>query len=225
MVLGYFGKTPVSPDPEVVKFAQEQLKLEPTTESPMAINDRNPKKGYAASQKMIEAAGLPVTDENVFIAACCAEKGIAFLQGKGTVGVRKEAPVAAVKPQAVAAPIAKSDSYTIALNGKSYSVKIDGNQAIVNGQGYSFEAKTGTAVEQAPVSSGAGQSVTTPLPGLILRIEKKNGDMVKEGETIMVIESMKMETPLNAPAAGRITAIKVQAQQQIEAGTIVAVVG
>jgi pyruvate carboxylase subunit B len=225
MVLGYFGKTPVSPDAEVVRIAQEQLKLEPTTESPMAINDRNPKKGYAASQKMIEAAGLPVTDENVFIAACCAEKGIAFLQGKGTVGVRKESPVTAVKTPVVTAPVAKSDSYTIALNGKSYSVKIDGNQAVVNGQGYSFEAKTGIAVEQAPVSSGVGQSVTTPLPGIILRIEKKNGDMVKEGETIMVIESMKMETPLNAPSAGRITAIKVQAQQQIDAGTVVAVVG
>ena len=226
MVLGYFGKTPVSPDPEVVKIAQEQLKLDPTTESPMAINDRNPKKGITAAQKMIEAAALPVTDENVFIAACCAEKGIAFLKGLGTVGVRKETPVKEVKPQPVAAPVAKSDSYTIALNGKSYSVKIDGNQAVVNGQGYTFDAKAGIA-EQAPVSSGNGEgkSLTTPLPGLILRIEKKHGDFVKEGETIMVLESMKMETPLNSPATGKITAIKVQQAQQIDAGTVVAVVG
>ena len=64
----------------------------------------------------------------------------------------------------------------------------------------------------------------TPLPGLIIRIEKKVGDPVKNGETIMVLESMKMETPLNAPTDGIVSAIKVQAQQQIESGTVVATI-
>ncbi|MGE5671646.1 MAG: biotin attachment protein, partial [Fibrobacterota bacterium] len=57
MVLGYFGKTPVAPDAEVVAIAKEQLKLEPTTESPLAINDRNPKKGIPAATKMLTDAG------------------------------------------------------------------------------------------------------------------------------------------------------------------------
>jgi pyruvate carboxylase subunit B len=91
MVLGYFGKTPVSPDPEVVKYAKEQLKLEPTTESPLAMNDRNPDKGVSAAKKLLDAEGLQTTEENIFIAACCAEKGIAFLKGQGTIGVRKGA--------------------------------------------------------------------------------------------------------------------------------------
>ncbi|NLD94708.1 MAG: biotin attachment protein [Fibrobacter sp.] len=232
MVLGYFGKTPVAPDPEVIAVAREQLKLEPTTESPLAINDRNPKKGIAAATKMLTDAGIAVTDENIFIAASCAEKGIAFLQGKGTIGVRKESAdkkaASAAPAAAPAASAAKSNAFTINLNGKSYEVKVDGNQAVVNGQSYSFDAKEGiSAAAAAPVavSSGEGKPVTTPLPGLILRIEKRVGDMVNAGDTIMVIESMKMETPLNAPNGGRVQAIKVQPQQQVQAGTVVAIVG
>ncbi|HMA63841.1 MAG TPA: biotin/lipoyl-containing protein [Chitinispirillaceae bacterium] len=232
MVLGYFGKTPVAPDAEVVAIAKEQLKLEPTTESPLAINDRNPKKGIPAATKMLTDAGLAVTDENIFIAASCAEKGIAFLQGKGTIGVRKES---AEKKAASAAPAAApassavtSNAFTITLNGKPYDVKIDGSQAVVNGQSFTFDAKAGSsAAAAAPVaaSSGEGKPLTTPLPGIILRINKKVGDMVKEGDTIMVIESMKMETPLNAPNSGRVQAIKVQPQQQVQAGTVVALIG
>ncbi|MBF0443921.1 MAG: biotin attachment protein, partial [Oligoflexales bacterium] len=89
MVLGYFGKTPVPPDPEVMKIAEEQLKIKRTTESPLEINDRDPGKGIKAATGILEAAGLPVTDENIFIAATCKEKGIAFLKGEAKVSVRK----------------------------------------------------------------------------------------------------------------------------------------
>ena len=76
MVLGYVGKTPVAPDPEVVKLASEQLHLQPTTEKVVDINDKDPKKGVEAAKKMLEEANLPITDENIFIAAACKEKGI-----------------------------------------------------------------------------------------------------------------------------------------------------
>ena len=89
MVLGYFGKTPVAPDPEIVKIASQQLRLEPTTEDPRAINDRNPNKGVAAARKMLTDAGLTdLSEENIFIAAACKEKGIQFLKGEATVSVR-----------------------------------------------------------------------------------------------------------------------------------------
>src|SRR5690554_2082992 len=54
MVLGYFGKTPVDPDPEVVKISSEQLKLEPTSEKAVDINDKDPKKGVEAAKAMLE---------------------------------------------------------------------------------------------------------------------------------------------------------------------------
>jgi len=90
MVLGYFGKTPVAPDPQIVKLSQEQLGLAPTTKSPRLINDEDPTKGAEAATKLLKEANLPVTDENVFIAATCKEKGIAYLKGEATLGVRKK---------------------------------------------------------------------------------------------------------------------------------------
>ena len=75
MVLGYFGKTPVAADPEVVKISAEQLKLEPTTEDPLDINDRSSSKGIEAAKKMLQDAGITdMSDENIFIAATCKER-------------------------------------------------------------------------------------------------------------------------------------------------------
>ena len=100
MVLGYFGRTPVAPDRKVVKLASEQLGLEPTRQSPLDINDADPKKGIPAAEKMLGAAGLPASEENIFIAATCLEKGIAFLKGDVKIGVRKkgQAEAQAVQP-------------------------------------------------------------------------------------------------------------------------------
>jgi pyruvate carboxylase subunit B len=227
MVLGYFGKTPVAPDAEIVKIAQEQLKLDPTTESPLAINDRNQKKGLAASKKMVEGAGLPTTDENIFIAACCAEKGIAFLKGQGTVGVRKEVKTEKKEDVKAKSDAPKTNKFAINLNGKSYDVKIDGTQVLVNGTQYSFEinAVAGAGETKAtPVSSGEAQAVSSPLPGIVVRVSKKPGDSVKAGEEILVVESMKMETPMNSPITGKVVAILVQPQEQIAAGAVVATV-
>ena len=95
MVLGYFGKTPVPPDEEVVKLAAEQLKLEPTTRSPLEMNDADPNKGMAAARAVLEENNLPISDENIFIVAACKDKGLAYLKGEAELGVRKVEPEAA----------------------------------------------------------------------------------------------------------------------------------
>ncbi len=94
MVLGYFGHTPASPDPEVVRLASEQLGLEPTVEDVHDINDRNPVLGIPYNISLLQKAGLPETDENIFIAATCGDKGIAFLKGDCSTGIRYKADIA-----------------------------------------------------------------------------------------------------------------------------------
>ena len=89
MVLGYFGKTPVSPDADVVKLASEQLGLEPTTQPPIERNDADPEKGIEAARKILQAEGFEETEENIFIVAACKEKGVTFLKGEAEIGVRK----------------------------------------------------------------------------------------------------------------------------------------
>ncbi len=89
MVLGYYGKTPVAPDPEVVAIASKQLGLPPTKRSPLEIDEEDPAKGIPAATRRLEQAAIPATDENVFIVATCKDKGIAFLGGEAEVLVRK----------------------------------------------------------------------------------------------------------------------------------------
>lgn len=164
MVLGYFGKTPVAPDAEVIKIASEQLKLEPTTEKCIDINDKDPKKGVEAAKAMLEKASLPITDENIFIAASCKEKGILFLQGKAKVnGVRKNSDA----PKAEAPKTEAANSKTtikspiggkiVKLNiAKGSSVSSGDNIAIIsdNGKEYAIFAPRGGKVSDVKVASG-----------------------------------------------------------------------
>ena len=225
MVLGYFGRTPVEPDPEVVKAASEQLKLEPTTEKVVDINDRDPKKGIAAATKALEEAGLPVTDENIFIAGACKEKGILYLSGKSKPnGVRKNVPETA--PQA-AKPA--SDAYTVTVNGKQYAVQFSGTQAVVNGVAYPLDIKAGIS---APAASAPAQvagpaedvSVKAPMPGLILRLEVKKGDAVKKNQCLLVMEAMKMENQVFSPCDGIVKDIVVTQGQQMNPDDVLVVI-
>lgn len=231
MVLGYFGKTPVPPDAEVVRIAAEQLKLQPTTDHLTAI-ENDTKRGVAATKAILEKEGLPLTDENVFIVASCEEKGVAFLKGQGTIGVRKNQPkveaAPATKPAtASTVSTARPSAYNVALNGRNYRVVLDGKNALVNGTSYAVDV-TEAAAEAAAVapttSSGVGQPLITQLPGLVLRIEKAAGARVKIGETVLVIESMKMENAIVSPVEGTVAEVQVKQGDQVQAGQSLAIV-
>jgi pyruvate carboxylase subunit B len=103
MVLGYFGKTPVAPDPDIVKQAMDQLGLEPTTRSPRELNDEDPSKGVEAARKRLQDNGLEETDENIFIVATCQDKGLVFLKGEAELDIRKVQPEAPPHPDSAPA--------------------------------------------------------------------------------------------------------------------------
>ncbi len=233
MVLGYFGKTPCPPDPEVVKAAAAQLKLEPTTEKVVDINDRDPKKGVEAAKKMLEEASLPITDENIFIAAACKEKGILYLTGKAKVnGVRLKSQEKKAEAPA-AAPKASSGEYTVTVNGKAYGVKLSASAAVVNGVSYPLSITEGiTAPAAAPQAAPVQQTVVTgsenvvaPMPGLVLRIPVSVGQSVKKDDIVMVMEAMKMENEIYAPCDGVISSIPVSQGQQLQAGDLLLTIG
>lgn len=220
MILGYFGKTPCKPDPELVKWAEEKTGLMPTTEKVVDLNDKDPEKGLKAAEERLKAAGLPVTDENLFIAAACkdgnVDKGVDFLLGKGTVSVNKTAG----KPAAVSSD---SNEYTVTVNGKKYAVAFNGDKATVNGQAYDFDVKAG--IEHAHAAAGSGEEVTAGVPGNVLRIEASEGDSVNEGDVILVLEAMKMEIEIKAPKAGTVQSILVTQGEKVVTGQALAVVG
>ncbi len=224
MVLGYYGKTPVKPDPEIVKIAAEQMGREPTEKTPLEINDADPKKGADPARKLLQAAGIAESDENIFIAATCKDKGVAYLKGEAPMMVRKNAPKQEkAKEQAADAPV----TYAVTVNQRQYSVTVEDSKATVNGKVYNFDISEGAAPSTTPTSkseaaSSDGKSVKAPMPGSVIRVTCKEGDSVHSGDTLLVIEAMKMEVEVKAPVDGTVSSIAVQPGTQVTAGHVLA---
>ena len=221
MVLGYFGKTPTTPDAEIVKIASEQLGLQPTTELAMDIDDKNPKKGRKAAEQSLKDAGInDLSDENVFIAAACKEKGIQFLKGEAKLGIRKNVEESAK---------ATSNEVTITIGGSSYGIKIENGKAIVDGVSYDYSIKDGisqtTSTPIQATSSGAATPVTAGLPGTVVKIVSPVGTQVSDGTTILIVEAMKMEVEIKSSVSGSVKEIKVKPGDSIVAGQELAIVG
>jgi pyruvate carboxylase subunit B len=225
MVLGYFGRTPVPPDAEIVKLASEQLELEPTTTPPLELNDADPKKGREAARARCEPEGIETTDENVFIVATCQDKGVAYLQGKAEVGVRKvdRSAAAASGPASVAGKA--SGNYSVSVGGKSYQVAINGDTATVNGKPMQVSASgAGGSATIAAAPVGATTDVVAPMPGRVIRVLLNAGDACGEGDAILVIEAMKMEMDVTAPVAGAVASVDVAAGDQVATGDVLATI-
>ena len=218
MVLGYFGKTPCEPDSEVVRIASEQLNLKPTTELVVDINDRDENKGIKAATKRLEDAGLPVNDENIFISAACKEKGILFLEGKASIGVRK-CEKGANEPK-----VDKPNGYTVTLNGKKYAVAIEGKKATVNGKLYDIDVKDG--IEAHTTTAGGDETpVKAALPGNVLKVLVSNGDEISEGDVIAVVEAMKMETEIKSPVSGVVKSVEIEVGNKVKTGDVLVTIG
>ena len=213
MVLGYFGKTPVAPDPQVVKWAQDQLQLEPTTKSVVEINDANPKLGVKYNTELLQQNNLPVTDENIFIAAACGDKGIAFLKGDKPMGIRYAAD---------AAPKAKNDvpaAYTVTVEGKTFNVQVkEGGVITADLAGQVTEG--GAAKKAAAPAAGSGNTVdiNSPFPGTVTKILVSEGDEFEAGDVIAVVEAMKMENEIKPDKAGVIREICVDVKAVVTSG-------
>ncbi|MDG2006303.1 MAG: biotin attachment protein [Thermodesulfobacteriota bacteirum] len=228
MVLGYFGKTPISPDPEIVKIASEQLKLEPTNENPLDIADRDERKSLEFWKKTLEDKNLDTTEENVFIAAACAEKGIEFLEGKTKVNVRKNTGEDEDSKEAKGSKTDdKVSAYTILLDGESYNVQVaaGSNADIVSTLGkVQVTGIKKTSTEKETSEEEGGQNVTAPVNGVVFKIMCSNGDKVEPDQTVVVLESMKMEIEVKAGVSGIINSITVDQGQNVEEGDTILVV-
>ncbi len=214
MVLGYFGKTPVAPDPEIVKIASEKLNLEPTTENAIDLADADETKSLAHWKKKLEHIGIETTEENIFIAAACQEKGLAFLKGEGEVNVRKNSDIKTEGCENMG-----SGSYTVVVNGEKFSVQVAEGDANIE-----VTAVNGETLKPS-VPSGEGEDIKALLPGSVWKIVANPGQSVAEGDVIMILESMKMEIDVVAPRGGVITSINVSTNDKVVEGQVVAVLG
>ena len=111
--------------------------------------------------------------------------------------------------------------FNVTVNGNAYDVAVE---EITDG---SAPAPVAAAPKKAPApkAAGAGEKVSAPMPGTILDIKVSNGDAVKKGQVIMVLEAMKMENDIVAPCDGSVTSILVNKGDSVNSSDTLATIG
>ena len=112
-------------------------------------------------------------------------------------------------------------TYHITLNGKVYEFEIEEVQP---GQAPKATATAAPAPKAAPVS-GNGEKVTAPMPGSMFNILVKEGQAVKKGDVVAILEAMKMENEIISPVDGTIKSVNVEKGQNVNLGDTIVVIG
>ena len=128
--------------------------------------------------------------------------------------------------------------YKITLNGRTYEVEVEAGKAMLLDE-YEAIAPSAPAAPAAPVAApaaapsapaapavtGAGDPVNAPMPGTILKVNVQNGQAVKEGDVLVVLEAMKMENEILAPKNGTVTQVLVSKGSSVDTGAPLVVIG
>jgi pyruvate carboxylase subunit B len=223
-VLGYFGKTPLPPDQEVVKKAAEQLDMPVFDGDPLEAAPKN----VEPAKKVLEENGLPVNEKNIFLVLGAmvpgkkveANEGLRFLKGKGKIDIplkKKEEPKPAAAP---AAPQAAAPAVTGPVTSKC-TVDESGTLrtfvVTVEPMGGSA-AQPGPAPQAAATATAEGTPVFSTFAGSveISDIKVKVGDAVKKGQAVAEVEAMKAQHDIKAPVDGTVAAIHVEIGDEID---------
>jgi pyruvate carboxylase subunit B len=223
-VLGYFGRPPLSPDPEVVRIASEQLEKPPFDGDPLEAAPDS----LDVARKALEDRKLPVTEENVFLVAAAIvpgkgldlNEGIRFLSGKGRLSLplRKKVETAPAAPPAGGSGPAPSAA--------QWSAPVTTDCTVVEGT-TTRRFHITIAPPKAPdgplpeVAAANGRTpVYSPFEGKaeLVEIQVKVGDAVREGQVVAAVEAMKAKHDVRAPCSGQVATIDAEIGSDVMAG-------
>ena len=230
LLVGKYGKLPAEPNADLVKKALEQNKME------KAVTCRPADLLEPEWDKMVKEAkenGGDGSDEDTLTYAMFPKVAPKFFKERANGPVdAKEA--FGIKEAPKSSSGGKGGSYTVTVNGTAYNVTSgpagDSMSVYVNGTAYNVTfGAAGSAPVSAPAASAApavtgGEDVNAPVAGTLLRYAVDNGASVSKGQTVIVLESMKMELEVKAPCNGTIT-FTAQTGSQVSNGQKLAVIG
>jgi len=224
-VLGYFGKTPLSPDPDVVRRAADQLDLPVFEGDPLEAAPRN----IEPARQALKEWNIPVNDINTFLVLAAmvpgkkleVNEGIRFLSGKGKIDLplkilqeenKDEDKLAMIQPVAAAGSLktrciveesGKSRTFIVTLEPLG-SAEQDGRAA--------------AAGQKKP--AGNGQVVYSSFAGTVdvVDILVTEGSPVIKGQVVIQVEAMKAKHDIKAPVAGVVSAVKVAIGDEVDSG-------
>lgn len=124
-------------------------------------------------------------------------------------------------------------SLRITVNGKTYEVQVEETDSVEiapqpiqnNSTTAAAPAQQEKPVETKPTASAAGQSVTSPMPGNILDVKISQGDSVKMGQILIILEAMKMENEITSPCDGIVSSVLVRKGDAVDAGAVMVTIG
>jgi oxaloacetate decarboxylase alpha subunit len=164
--------------------------------------------------------------DDVLTYALFPQVGLKFLQNRGDKSVFEPHPKNRGEPNAAVASApsaARTEVYDVAVNGKVYSVQVapSGDLGAVVEQ----VSAPQVSATNSNLTSATGASIVAPLAGTIVRVPVRTGDRVSQGDVVLILEAMKMETEIRAPADGIVNAIDVAAGDAVAIGVTLMVIG
>ncbi|MEG3378905.1 biotin/lipoyl-containing protein, partial [Salmonella enterica] len=168
-----------------------------------------------AQEKGITLAGNAIDD--VLTVALFPQIGLKFLENRHNPAAFEPLPQAeAAQPVAKAEKPAASGIYTVEVEGKAFVVKVSDGGDI--SQLTAAVPAASSAPVQAAAPAGAGTPVTAPLAGNIWKVIATEGQTVAEGDVLLILEAMKMETEIRAAQAGTVRGIAVKSGDAVAVG-------
>lgn len=150
--------------------------------------------------------------DDVLTYALFPQIGLKFLQNRGNPDAFEPVPTGQVAPAANTAADSDEETYTIKVNGQSYVVQVNEGGDI---------SHIDTSHNNAPAPAepvGKGEPVTAPLSGNIWKVQVAAGQQVNEGDTLLILEAMKMETQIVASKSGTVASISVKQGDAVKVG-------
>ena len=228
-VLGYFGRTPLPPDPLVVAAAADQLGLKPFDGDPLGAAPDT----LDQATRALRARELPITDENVFLVAAAivpgkdmdVNEGIRLLSGKPKIAVPLKSRAAAddTGVMTFTGPFSTSCTVTEGDITRRFRVTVEPP----SGMGIGVPAPRERAVETPSHQVDGATPVYSPLPGKaeLIQLSVKVGDAVQPGQVVAAVEVMKAKHEVRAPLAGRVLRINATLGTAVGAGAPIMLIG
>ncbi len=171
-----------------------------------------------AQEKNIQLASGEREVDDVLTYALFPQVGLKFLENRNNPEAFEPVPTLA-SAQAATAPAAAGSSkvYTIGVNGQSYVVEVE-EGGDISAVGMAQVAMSATPAVAAAAPLTGGEPVTAPLAGNIWKVHAVPGQAVQEGDVLLILEAMKMETEIRAHSAGTIGSVTVKEGDSVSVG-------